>query len=92
MFIFGCTGSSLLLHRLFLVVASGGTLHCNVQASQCGGFSCGAQAVSARVSVVVAYRPSCSAACGYLPRPGIEPMFPALAGRFLSTAPPGKSL
>ena len=26
-----------------------------------------------------------------LPRPGIKPMFPALAGRFLSTVPPGKS-
>ena len=27
-----------------------------------------------------------------LPRPGIEPMYPALAVGFLSTAPPGKSL
>ena len=27
-----------------------------------------------------------------LPRPGIEPMSPALAGRFLTTVPPGKSL
>ena len=26
-----------------------------------------------------------------LPRPGIEPLFPALAGKFLSTMPPGKS-
>ena len=26
-----------------------------------------------------------------LPRPGIEPMSPALAGGFLSTVPPGKS-
>ena len=26
-----------------------------------------------------------------LPRPGIEPVSPALAGRFLTTAPPGKS-
>ena len=26
-----------------------------------------------------------------LPRPGIEPMSPALAGRFLTTVPPGKS-
>ena len=25
-----------------------------------------------------------------LPRPGLEPVFPALAGRFLTTAPPGK--
>ena len=27
-----------------------------------------------------------------IPRPGLEPMFPALAGRFLTTAPPGKPL
>ena len=26
-----------------------------------------------------------------LPGPGIEPVAPALAGRFLTTAPPGKS-
>ena len=26
-----------------------------------------------------------------LPGPGLEPMSPALAGRFLTTAPPGKS-
>ena len=26
-----------------------------------------------------------------LPGPGIEPVSPALAGRFLTTAPPGKS-
>ena len=27
---------------------------------------------------------------GDLPRPGLEPVFPALAGRFSTTAPPGK--
>ena len=27
-----------------------------------------------------------------LPRPGLEPVFPALAGGFLTTAPPGKSV
>ena len=35
---------------------------------------------------------SCSAACGILPGPGLEPMSPALAGGFLTTVPPGKSL
>ena len=34
---------------------------------------------------------SCSAACGILPGPGLEPMSPALAGGFLTTVPPGKS-
>ena len=28
----------------------------------------------------------------HLPRPGLKPMFPALAGRFSTTAPPGKPL
>ena len=27
-----------------------------------------------------------------LPRPGLEPVFPALAGRFSTTVPPGKPL
>ena len=35
---------------------------------------------------------SCSAAMWDLPRPGLEPMSPTLAGRFLTTAPPGKPL
>ena len=34
---------------------------------------------------------SCSTACGNLPRPGLKPVSPALAGRFLTSAPPGKS-
>ena len=43
-------------------------------------------------SVVVACRLSCPVACGILvPLPGIEPMSPALQGRFLTTGPPGKS-
>ena len=39
----------------------------------------------------MAHGPSCSEACGNLPRPGLEPVFPALAGGFLTAAPPGKS-
>ena len=35
---------------------------------------------------------SCSAACGNLPRPGLEPVSPALACGLLTTAPPGKPL
>ena len=41
-------------------------------------------------SVIVAHGPSCSAACRDLPRPGLEPVSLALAGRFSATAPPGK--
>ena len=42
-------------------------------------------------TVVVVHGLSCSVACGIFPEPGLEPMSPALAGRFLTTAPPGKS-
>ena len=43
-------------------------------------------------SVGVAYRLSCPLACGILvPRQGIEPMSPVLAGRFFTTGTPGKS-
>ena len=41
-------------------------------------------------SVVVAHGPSCSAGMWDLPRPGFEPVSLALAGRFSTTAPPGK--
>ena len=51
---------------------------------------CGAQALGARASVVVAHGLSCSAACGIFPRPEIESVSPALAGGFLTSAPPGK--
>ena len=43
-------------------------------------------------SAIVAHGLSCSVACGMwdLPRPGLEPVSPALAGRLSTTAPPGK--
>ena len=44
------------------------------------------------VCLVEARRHSYPVACGILvPRPGIEPMSPALEVRFLTTEPPGKS-
>ena len=57
----------------------------------CGLSSCGSWALELRLS-------SCGTRallfCGMwdLPGPGIKPVSPALAGRFLTTAPPGKSL
>ena len=52
----GCVGS-LLLHESFLQLwRVGATLCCSVRASHCGGFSCcGARALGAWVSVVVAH-------------------------------------
>ena len=57
---------------------------CGAQVLGCMGFStCGSWAVEHRLIVVVHE-------CVDLPGSRIEPMSPALAGRFLSTAPPGK--
>ena len=78
---------------LSLVVASGGH-----SSSLCAGLSLSRPLLlrstgSKRAgSVVVAHGPSCSAACRDLPRPGLEPVSPALAGRLSTTAPPGKPL
>ena len=78
---------------------AGATLRCGARVAYCIGFSCcGARPLGARASVVVA----CGlGSCGIrakllggmwdLPGPGIEPVSPALAGGFLTTAPPGKS-
>ena len=112
LFIFGCVGSLLLRAGFFQLRRAGATLRCGARASHCGGFSCcGARALGARASVVVARGlSSCGSqalerrlsSCGTrasllhgmwdLPGPGLEPVSPALAGRFLTTAPPGKSL
>ena len=109
-FIFGCVGSSLLSVGFLQLRRAGATLHCSVQASHCGGFSCcRAWALGARASVAVARSfSSCGSwalehrlsSCGSwaqllhgmwdLPGPGLKPMSPALAGRFLTTVPPGK--
>ena len=60
----------------------------------CAGLCRGMQALLSLQRVgcpVVARRLSCPVACGTLvPRPGMEPMFLALEGRFLTTGPPGK--
>ena len=54
-FIFGCVGSSSLRAGFVSLRRAGATLRCRAQASRCGGFSCcGAQALGARASVVVA--------------------------------------
>ena len=51
-------------------------------ALRCAGFS-----------LIEVYRLSCPIACGiWVPPTGIEPISPALQGRFLTTAPPGNSL
>ena len=64
------------------------------RASHCGDFSCCCwRALGTWASVVMAHRLSCPDACGILvPRPGIEPTSPALAGGFISTGQPASAL
>ena len=97
--IFGCVGSSLLRAGFLWSRQAGAALRCGAWASHCGGFSCcGGRALGAWTSVVAACGlGSCGSQaqlfCGMWDRPrsGLEPMSPALAGGFLTTAPPGKS-
>ena len=91
LFIFGCVGSLLLRAGFLQLQRAGTTLGCSEQASHCGGSSCcaawalGAWAQQLWRTGLVAPRHVGSS------RTGLEPMSPALAGRFLTTAPPEKS-
>ena len=60
-----------------LVVVARGLSNCGSRALERRLSSCGAQASLLR-------------GMWYLPEPGLEPVSPALAGGFLTTAPPGK--
>ena len=86
LFIFGFVGSLLLRVGFLQLWRAGTTLRCCTRASHCGGLShCGARALGARASVVVArrlqstgsvavaHRPICSVACGILPDQGSNP-------------------
>ena len=60
------------------------------RASGCTGFgSCGSQALEDRPSSYGAWVQLFRSMCD-LPRSGIEPVSPALAGRFFTTEPPGR--
>ena len=66
---------------------------CNAQASHGGGFSyCEAQALATWFNNCLWLAGLVLHGTWNLPRPGIELVSPALAGGFLSTAPPRKSL
>lgn len=84
-----CPGSLLLQAALLWFRWTGATLWV-----RCPGFSSyGAWALGQASSGVVAFGFSCPKACGTsVPRSGIEPEFPAMAGGFWTAGPPGKSL
>ena len=66
---------------------------CGMQASCCSGFSCGAQPL-AHMGFSSRHGAQASLPCGMWdpPGPGIEPVFHALQGGFLTTGPPMKPL
>ena len=73
---FSCRGAQALGARASVVVARRLSI-CGSQALECRLSSCGTRAQLLR-------------GMWDLPGPGLEPVSPALAGRFLTTAPPGK--
>ena len=100
--ILGCTGSSL-LHRLSLDVMSKGysSFRCSgfllpwflllSTGCRCEGFgSCSLQNLEHSLSKLCRWV-QLLRSMQNLPRPGIQPVSPALAARFLSTVPLGKS-
>ena len=101
-FFFGCVGSSLLHVCSSLVVVRGLLIavasHCRAQAPGAqtsvvvahGLSSCSSWALQHRLSSCGA-RASLLHSMWDLPGLGLKPMSPALAGGFLTTAPPGKS-
>ena len=103
-FIFGCPGSSL-LHGAFSSCGErgllsscsapashgGGVLCCGAQTSGCAGLSSYGSGICSTGSIVVTHGLSYSLGCMCdPPRSGNEPVSPVLAGRLLTTEPPGR--
>ena len=84
-----CVGFSL---RPFLLLQSTGPGALSLQQLQREGAVVVFPGLSSMGSVLVVHGLSCSTARGNLPGSGIEPVSPALGGRFLSIVPLGKSL
>ena len=74
-----------------LVEEHGLQAHGLQQLKQTGFSSCGSWALECRLSSCGTKQAQLLRGMWDLPRPGLEPMSPALAGGFLTTAPPGKS-
>ena len=91
LFIFGCVGSSFLCEGFLQPWQVGAPPHRDARASSLSRTLLLQSTGSRRAgSVVVAHGSSCSVARGILPDQGSVPVSPASAGRFSTTAPPGK--
>ena len=103
LFIFGCVGSSFLCEGFLQLRWAGATLHRGGHSSSRRPLFIAARGpLTIAASLVAEHRLQTRrlSNCGSraqllrsmwdLPRPGLEPMSPALAGGFSTTAPPGK--
>ena len=68
----------------------GATLHRGSRASHYRGLSCAEHRLQMRRLSSRGSRAQLLRGMWDLPKPGLEPVSPALAGRFSTTAPPGK--
>ena len=69
----------------------GGFSHCRAQAVGCVGSVVAVPGLQSTGSVVVVNGAELHCACGGLPGPGRNSVYPALEGGFFATEPPGKS-
>ena len=88
MFIFGCVGSSFLCEGFLQLRRVGATLH-RGPVTIAASLVAEQRLQTLRLSTCGSWAQLLRGMCD-LPRPGLEPVFPALAGRFSTTAPPGK--
>ena len=90
LFISGCAGSSPLCEGLPQLWRAGATLHRCARASHHHGLSCWEHRLQTRRLSSCGSRAQLLRGMWDPPRPGLEPVSPALAGRLPTTAPPGK--
>ena len=88
--IFGCVGSSFLCEGFLYLWQAGATLHCGARASHYRGLSCWEHRLQTRRLSICGSRAQLLRGMWDHPKPGLEPVSPALADRFSTTAPPGK--
>ena len=89
-FFFGCVGSLSLCEGFLQLRQAGATLHRVAQASHCRRPLVAEHRLQTRRLSSCGSRAQPLRGMWDLPSPGLEPVSPALAGRFSTTAPPGK--
>ena len=91
-YFYGCVGSLFLCEGFLQLRQVGATLHRGARASHYRGFSVAEHRLQTRRLSNCDSRAQSLRGMWDLPRPGLEIVSPALAGRFSTTVPPGKPL